>query len=459
MKNKFTGLLFSILLATSLFAQRNLTLMDLKTPYTYRVNPSVSPETKFFIGLPMLGHQNVQITNGISSINNLFVKKQDSLVLDTSKTFYNRMGKRPYIGVDVTNQILAFGFKAKNSYFNFDISNRLVTEVGFGSDLLKFVSQGNGASLLGQRAGFDGLGASLLSYIECGLGYSREINPNVSIGGRFKLLSGLANLSGTNTSFGITTDSVNYNLTFDGQADIKSSNTLIFTDSAYMNNLDYMRLAKMAYNFSNFGMAFDLGATVKLSEKFTVNASVIDLGFINWKNGVSNYSINKFTYDFKGLDLNSLLSDSSDVAKEITDSLTSIFKVGNTTNSYSTGLPTRIYLGGAINWNKYLSTGFTFYNEFYNSNYRPGVVLSSTFSLRHWLGATLNYGIYSRSSANVGFGLRIRGFYILTDNLVALFNYQAVKAASVCFGFNLVIGKPKVAAPAASVEPVAPAAQ
>ena len=444
MKNKFTGLLFSILLATSLFAQRNLTLMDLKTPYTYRVNPSVSPEIKMFIGLPMLGQQNVQITNRISSVNNLFVKNaQDSLVLNTTESFYNGMGKRTYIGVDVTNQILAFGFKVKNSYFNFDISNRLVSEVGFGSDLFKFVSQGNGGSLLGQRAGFDGLGASLMSYIEYGLGYSREINPNVSIGGRFKLLSGLANLSGTNTSLGITTDSVNYNLTFDGQADIKSANTLIYTDSAYMNNLDYMRLAKMAYNFSNFGMSFDLGATVKLSEKITANVSVIDLGFINWKTGVSNYSVDKFTYSFKGIDLNSLLSDSSDVAKEIVDSLTSIFNVGNSTKSYSTGLPTKIYLGGSYQWNNYISSGITFYNEFYNSSYRPGLVLSSTFSLRHWLGATLNYGIYSRSSANVGFGLRIRGFYVLTDNLVALLNYQAVKAASVCFGFNFVIGKPK----------------
>jgi hypothetical protein len=444
MKNKFKGLLFSILLATSLFAQRNLTLRDLKTPYTYRVNPAVSPEIKMFIGLPMLGQQNVQITNRISSVNNLFVKNaQDSLVLNTTESFYNGMGKRTYIGVDVTNQILAFGFKVKNSYFNFDISNRLVSEVGFGSDLFKFVSQGNGGSLLGQRAGFDGLGASLMSYIEYGLGYSREINPNVSIGGRFKLLSGLANLSGTNTSFGITTDSVNYNLTFDGQADIKSANTLIFTDSAYMNNLDYMRLAKMAYNFSNFGMSFDLGATVKLSEKITANVSVIDLGFINWKTGVSNYSVDKFTYSFKGIDLNSLLSDSSDVAKEIVDSLTSIFNVGNSTKSYSTGLPTKIYLGGSYQWNNYISSGITFYNEFYNSSYRPGLVLSSTFSLRHWLGATLNYGIYSRSSANVGFGLRIRGFYVLTDNLVALLNYQAVKAASVCFGFNFVIGKPK----------------
>ena len=450
MKNKFIGTLFSIILATSLFAQRNLTLRDLKTPYTYRINPSATPETKFFIGLPMLGHQNVQITNRISSVNNLFVKNaQDSLVLNTSESFYNAMGEKTYIGVDVTNQIFAFGFKAKNSYINFDISNRLVSEVGFGSDLFKFIAQGNGGSLLGQRAGFDGLGASLMSYIEYGLGYSREINPNVSIGGRFKLLSGLANLSGTNTSFGITTDSVNYNLTFDGQADIKSSNTVIFTDSAYMSNIDPMRLAKMAYNFSNFGMSFDFGTTIKLSEKLTANASVIDLGFINWKTGVSNYSVEKFTYSFKGLDLNSLLSDSSDIAKEITDSLTSIFKVGNSTKSYSTGLPTKIYLGGSYNWNNYLSTGLTFYNEFYNSSYRAGVVLSSTFSLRHWLGATLNYGIYSRSSANVGFGLRIRGFYVLTDNLVALLNYQAVKAASVCFGFNLVIGKPKTAVVAA----------
>lgn len=450
MKNKYILALFSVLFATTLFAQRNLTLNDLKTPYTYRVNPAATPETRFFLGLPGLGHQNVQITNRISSVNNLFVKNaQDSLVLNTSESFYNGIGKRTYIGVDVTNQILAFGFKAKNSYFNFDISNRLITEVGFGSDLFKFLAQGNGGSLFGQRAGFDGLGASLMSYIEYGLGYSREISPNVTIGGRFKLLSGLANLSGTNTSFGITTDSVNYNLTFDGQADIKSSNTLIYTDSAYMNNLDPMRLAKMAYDFSNFGMSFDFGTTIKLSEKFTATASVIDLGFINWKNGVSNYSVNKFSYTFKGLDLNSLLSDSSDVAKEITDSLTTIFNVGRSTNSYSTGLPTKVYLGGSYNWNNYLSTGLTFYNEFYNSSYRGGIVLSSTFSLRHWLGATLNYGIYSRSSANVGFGLRIRGFYVLTDNVVALLNYQAVKAASVCFGFNLIVGKRKEAAAAA----------
>lgn len=450
MKNKFILALFSIFFATTFYAQRNLTLNDLRTPYTYRVNPAATPETRFFLGLPALGHQNVQLTNRISSVNNLFVKNaQDSLVLNTSESFYNAMGERTYIGVDVTNQILAFGFKAKNSYVNFDISNRLITEVGFGSDLFKFLAQGNGGSLLGQRAGFDGLGASLTSYIEYGLGYSREISPNVSIGGRVKLLSGLANLSGTNTSFGITTDSINYHLTFDGSADIKSSNALIFTDSAYMNNLDPMRLAKMAYDFSNFGLGFDFGTTIKLSEKFTANASVIDLGFINWKNGVSNYSVNKFSYAFKGLDLNSLLSDSSDFAKEITDSLTSIFNVGRSTKAYSTGLPTKIYLGGSYHWNNYLSTGLTFYNEFYNSSYRGGVVLSSTFSLRHWLGATLNYGIYSRSSANVGFGLRIRGFYVLTDNVVALLNYQAVKAASVCFGFNLIVGKRKEAAAAA----------
>jgi hypothetical protein len=139
--------------------------------------------------------------------------------------------------------------------------------------------------------------------------------------------------------------------------------------------------------------------------------------------------------------LNQLLSDSSDIAKEIGDSLTNIFNVGKTYNSYMTGLPTKIYLGGSYKWNDYLSSGATFYQEFFNSTYRPGLVISSTFSYKHWLGATLNYGIYAGSASNVGLGIRFRGFYILTDNLVSLINYQATKTASIAFGFNITVGK------------------
>jgi hypothetical protein len=297
--------------------------------------------------------------------------------------------------------------------------------------------------LLGKRASFDGLGASLLSYIEYGLGYSRTVNDNLSVGGRLKLLSGIANLKGTDTKIGITTDASDYSLTIDGQANIKSSNTAIFSDSAYMNSLDPMRFAKMAYNFSNFGMAVDLGATYKLVDKIVLKASVIDLGFIKWSQGIANYQVQPFSYKFSGINLNDVINDKDNSSSSLVDSLSSIIKTGKSSESYYTGLPTRIYLGGDYVWNKYLTSGINWYNEIYNSSYRTGLILSSTLSVSHWFGMTLNYGMYAGSYSNVGIGLRLRGFYILTDNLVSLINYQATRVGSIAFGFNITVGKTK----------------
>ncbi len=441
MKNRLL-LLISIVFLGNLYAQRNITLANLKTPYSYRFNPSIIPESKVFVSIPLLGTYNFQFTNRIAAINEVFVPNSlgDSLILNSSESFFNRMGSKTYVGAELTNQILAFGFKVKKNYFTLDISNRLSSEIGLGSDLLKFLVQGNGGSLVGSRASFDGLGASLLSYVEYGLGYTREVNEKLSVGGRLKFLSGIANLKGTNTKIGITTDASDYSLTIDGQADIKSSNTAIFADSAYLSNMDPMRIVKMAYDFSNFGMGIDLGATYKYNDNIVLKASVIDLGFINWKQGVANYQVKPFSYNFSGLNLNDMINDKNN-SKSIEDSLSSIFNTGKSSNSYTTGLPTRIYLGGDYIWNKYLSSGATWYNEIFNSSYRTGLIISSTLSVSHWFGMTLNYGMYAGSYSNVGIGLRLRGFYILTDNLVSLINYQATRVASIALGFNITVGK------------------
>jgi hypothetical protein len=435
-------LIISIVLINNLYAQRNITLADLKTPYSYRVNPSIIPESNVFVSIPLLGTYNFQFTNRIAAINDVFVPNSngDSLILNNSESFFNRMGSKTYLGAELTNQIFAFGFKVKKNYFTLDISNRLSSEVGLGSDLLKFLVQGNGGSLVGSRASFDGLGASILSYVEYGLGYTREVNDKLSVGGRLKFLSGIANLKGNNTKIGVATDASDYSLTIDGQADIKSSNTAIFTDSAYASTMDPMRIAKMAYNFSNFGMGLDLGATYKYTDKIIFKASIIDLGFIKWTQGIANYQVQPFNYKFSGINLNDVINNKEN-STTIQDSLNSIFNTGKSTNSYATGLPTRIYLGGDYIWNKYFSSGATWYNEIYNSSYRTGLIISSTLSVSHWFGMTLNYGMYAGSFSNVGIGLRLRGFYILTDNLVSLINYQATRVGSIAFGFNITVGK------------------
>jgi len=207
MKNTII-IFISVVFLSNIYAQRNLTLANIKTPYSYRVNPSIIPESKVFVSIPLLGTYNFQFTNRIAALNEVFVPNSngDSLILNNSESFFNRMGSKTYIGAELTNQIFAFGFKVKQNYFTLDVSNRFSSEVGLGSDFLKFLVQGNGGDLVGSRASFDGIGASLLSYVEYGLGYTREVNEKLSVGGRLKFLSGVANLKGNNTKVGITTD-------------------------------------------------------------------------------------------------------------------------------------------------------------------------------------------------------------------------------------------------------------
>ena len=103
--------LFSIV---SLQAQMNITLESLKTPYSYRVNPAVMPESKIFVSIPVLGTQNIQLTNRIAPINQMFVLNSSGTYdLNSSNSFFDGMGKKTYVGAEMTNQLIAFGFKVK----------------------------------------------------------------------------------------------------------------------------------------------------------------------------------------------------------------------------------------------------------------------------------------------------------------------------------------------------------
>lgn len=434
-------LIFYFISFSHIKAQRNFTLGDLKTPYSYRVNPAISPTCKFYLSMPLLGFQSIQFTNSAFSLNNLFVSNaDDSLILNTSNDFFDRIEKKSYISFESTNQILAFGFKVNDNYFSFDINNRICSEFSFSSDFIRYAITGNGGDLSGKRASFDRLGLFFNDYIEYGLGYSRQLSESISFGGRIKLLSGIANLSAYDTKLGITTNPGNFDLNFDASASIKSATTLNAIDSIFNSKLNFLDILKKSYGFSNLGLGIDFGGSYKLNERITVNASVIDFGFINWKSEIKNYELKPVSYQFSGFDLSNVLKDSSRFMDDFLDTLNLITKTNQSKSSYSTILPTRVYLSGSYKWNDYFSSSVLFYNEFARKSYRPGLVFSSSFSINHWFTTSLNYGIYGGSFSNIGFGLKIRGFFLFTDNLCAFINPYSQKTASINFGFSLVVG-------------------
>lgn len=66
---------------------------------------------------------------------------------------------------------------------------------------------------------------------------------------------------------------------------------------------------------TGFGMAIDLGATYKLNDEWTFSASLLDLGFISWKNTTKGTMSKDFT--FNGFSDISVKDDGTDNNKKL----------------------------------------------------------------------------------------------------------------------------------------------
>lgn len=439
-------LFYALILMASwpVFSQRNFSLYQLNTTaQSHYFNPAFKPNANVYVSIPF-GMQSFGVSHSGFTFNDLLQPrpKDDSLEF-TPSVAIDKMGKLNYISVDLHNELFGFGFRVKKNYFSFGLVHRSQINFMYTQDMFRFVFEGNGKNFIGQRASLDGLGFNMHTYLEYGFGYNRVVNEKLTVGGRLKLLSGVANVQTKRTALGISTDADDFDITIDGSAEINTSNVNPFIDSTQsetFNPLPY------AFNFQNSGMALDVGATYKLTEKITFSGSVMDLGVINWKTNNRNFVTNEFNFSFRGIDLNEFLKDSSDVLQQLADTLEGAFQQTENTNTYQTSLYTRVYLGGSYQLTKQFSASALWYNEFILGRYRTGITVAANAKLGEWFTATVNYSVYNRSYANVGAGFSLRGgpiqFYCMTDNLLGVLRPQGSRNWHVTFGMGILIGKP-----------------
>ena len=454
--------LFIIGFVFSSNAQQNMTLYGLKeTSQALTVNPGFRQKNRVYVSLP-LGFQNIYLNNSAITLGKMFQKDaNDSLIIDPNN-FMKQLGKMNFISVDSYNQLLGFGFKVKkNNFFTFNVANRFRSNIAIPKDLFGFAVYGNGSeNYLGKRISLDGLAIDVSEYIEYSLGYNRNINSKLTVGGRIKLLSGIANIHTTKSKLGITTDATTFDWTVDGQFGMNSSNTLYFMDSTH--TTDSKAMQKLPYNFKNLGLGLDLGGSYILTDKIQVSASLLDLGFINWKTNTSNYETNNINYVFKGADFSKLVHKDTtyNFGQELLDTSKTVLAKNGVSNNYKTSLHTKFYLGGSYTLNKYFNGSVTLYNEFTRNRYRAGLALAMNMNIKNWLSASVNYGMYGRAYNNLGFGLSLKGgpiqFFVMSDNIgTFLFTTPAPtnnsgskgtpipynsKNIHVSFGLNFVIG-------------------
>jgi hypothetical protein len=472
--NKYLcGIVLMFCLFNSGLAQYSNTMYFMKNvPQSNLLNPAFQPACNFYISIPGLGPFQANAGNSSLSISNILIYDKE---LDSTITFLHpKADKNAFlkaldpinsISADVCTGILSFGWRAKDNYFSFQLSEKAFIRLNYPKDLFHLPiyfaldEQGNPYDI-----DLSGFGLNATAYTEMAFGLSRKISEELTIGGRAKLLFGQANLSTTRSDITVDTE---FDQPWKINSQIRADASLPFTniprDSA--GKFDFENIAikdqpsvsdilDVALFHPNVGLALDLGVTYQPLDAVRLSASILDLGFIRWKN--STYSVvQNASFEFKGVEMSDYINgkDTSGIGEALLDTLKNSFTFNYLEEPYSTPLPTHIFLGGNVNLTKGISLGALAHMEVFKRKLYNQLTLSANMNAGKALAFSLSYSLLHNKKNDLGLGMAFKPgpyhLYLIFDNIPTTFSRDIdsgipipayMKGFNVRIGMNLIFG-------------------
>ena len=365
----------------------------------------------------------------------------------------NSLNESNFLGINLETQLFTLYRSIGRGMLTFDWCVKVRGDLKFSDDLFKLLAYGNSVFVgEGNPANVD-VKLNLDVYREFAVGYQHNINEKLSIGGRAKLLFGLANISTNNANIKLFTDPESYALRIMENVGVMASLPRVFTlENGALNANGGFIWSDL---FRNVGFGVDLGAEYRFNEHFGVMAAVNDLGFIRWNlNDVKLESkiedAGQFYDDgsflFTGLDTDQLqliISDES-YRERFLDTLKQYFPMElKNAERYTTGLNTNVLLRGYYDIDGKNRFTLQAQGMFYNSGFRPAMTLAYSGSFFKKIDVCASYTVMKDSYDNIGLGLAFNlgvfHIYAASNNVLGFFKPLNTSALNAQVGivFNL----------------------
>jgi hypothetical protein len=401
-------------------------------------NPAYMPEGQIFLGLPVLSGIAVSYNNRLNYNDIIGPSETGSGKAYNFNTIVGALKKRNYLSLESEISTFYMGIKPNpNNAISLFVRERISANVFFPKDLLSFALQGN-KSVIEQDIDLSKLEIDVRYYREIGLGYWKHFpKSKLSFGVRLKYLTGIFNASTHNKFDGkVRTLEDNYQLAFEFQnATINTSGVDTFDKGSST------AISQRIIGNGNTGFGIDLGVNFEVSPELSFSLAVNDLGYINWKEDVKNFTVTDTTFSYGGLDL----KETGDVENAITDSLRNRFNDVEDSVSYKTPLNTRIY--GSVIYKLTDKDIFsaTLANHGVLGRLRLLYSLGYTRKVGKVLTVSGNVIKHPQHGINLGLGTAVNlgafQLYMATDRLLGYGDVTKLRGADFKFGINFIFGR------------------
>lgn len=448
-----------VLICTSLAAsaQQNNTrtgyFLDNYT-YGYRLNPAFSPE-KNFVAIPVLGNISLGADSDVALSNFLYPTENGKLALfiDDSmseQTFLGSLKDDNQLNTNLNLTLLAAGFRTGRLYHTIDVSMKATQNATLPKSLFAFIKTGTANGDTSWLIENVGLGVD--AFGEIAYGVSTDIGESLHIGARLKLLMGMGHVDMNIDKLDISMTEEHWTATTVGNLD--ASGPFVFDSSSESTvDLTSFVLDMENMNTAGFGFGLDLGASYDFLDYFTASVSLLDLGFMSWKNMTQASSTGASSYYFDGF---GTISGGDDIKPQLEDmkddilGLVQLEKVG--VGNETKGLSATLHAGLEAKMPFYdkLSFGLLGTHRF-NGEYSwtEGRLAANVTPIKS-IGIAASYAISNFGSSLggiVNFTLPGFNFFVGMDSFIPLFNIspQGIPVdnmnTSLALGFNITFGK------------------
>jgi len=137
---KISFLLSAMALGSGSFAQQNLTLYNMKTiPQRVNANPALMPDARFYLGIPVISNVHLGYSNSSFRPSDGLEEMGNGSYRFNFNRFADNLPDKSYLGMDISTDLLSFGFQARKNYFNVNITEKAQSRLEIPSDFLRFL--------------------------------------------------------------------------------------------------------------------------------------------------------------------------------------------------------------------------------------------------------------------------------------------------------------------------------
>ncbi|MCL2683028.1 MAG: DUF5723 family protein [Bacteroidales bacterium] len=437
-----------------------------QVPQQSKLNPAYYTCYKFYAGFPGLSGVQIQLNNDALSYRRSFLPNDTGVDIRTSSIISNLAANNNF-GFDISADILSFGIKIKEkNQLHFGLSVE-----GYGNLLLtkntfNLLLRGPGFFIgKDERGALSGNSLDMSVYSAFSAGYARIINDKLSVGGRVKFLSGMANLYTERADISLHIDDgydpniVPYTYTLKPDVTLMGSFANSPQDSSLSAALrgieqDIGRFIGLPRSLNhNPGIAFDLGLTYQVNDALTLAAAVRDIGFIRWNRGVKRVSSRgeEKPFEYSGVsDFVDMMNDNGFSIRQalvaMKDSVIEYLQldqVDSTFSSYRSKLRTSFNISAFYDLTDNDHLGLM-WNMQINQQKGMAVTLAYTRTFGPNFSVCITNAIVNQNVINFGGGFVVKGgpiqFYLIADKINA-FQPANMRAFNLQFGLNVVLNR------------------